>query len=72
MRLIDAELAASNLRDAAADMQKHLPIIAEAYRHAANMIEDMPITVDIKQREQEAYKRGYIEGSLQQSRIGIK
>ena len=72
MRLIDAELAASNLRDAAADMQKHLPIIAEAYRHAANMIEDMPITVDVKEREREAYKRGYIEGSLQQSRIGIK
>ena len=72
MRLIDADLMASNLKDKAEEMRDYFPTMAEAFDMAADMIQRTPVTVDHKRAIDDAYKRGFIDGTLQQGRFGIK
>lgn len=72
MRLIDADLLESNIRELAEDRAQFSALVGVGLLLAADMAADAKMTVDIKKIEQDAYKRGYIAGALQENALGIK
>lgn len=72
MRLIDADLLESNIRELAEDRAQFSALVGVGLLTAADMVADAKTTVDISKLERDAYKRGYLAGALQESALGIK